>query len=78
MANNVATLDIPRAAEFRPPRRGPGGKPYIGPKMQFHAPEEHWDFVIEYMERKGYSEDQWSQACREVFAEGVTCLRGEA
>jgi hypothetical protein len=74
----ATTLDIPRAADLRQPRRGHGGKPYIGPKVQFHAPEEDYDAVIAYMERLGLKEEQWADTLRAVFSAGVQVLCGEA
>lgn len=71
----MSSLTIPRAAELRPPRRGAGGRRYIGPKVQVNIPEEQYDFVLAYMEEKGYSEEQYPDALREVFAAGVDCLR---
>lgn len=73
-------LDIPRAAELRPPRRGTGGRPYIGPKVQVNVPEAHYDFVLELMEKQGLTEEQWADTLRAVFAAGVTVLgfAGEA
>lgn len=75
--NSVTRLAIPRAADLRPPRRGAGGKPYIGPKVQFHTPEAHYDFVIELMEANGLREDQWADTLRAVFSAGVNALGGE-
>lgn len=71
-------LDIPRAAELRPNRRGVGGKPYIGPKVQMHVPGEHYDAVLDLMEQRGWGEDRYADALREVFAAGVSALRGGA
>ncbi len=73
----VATLDIPRAADLRPVRRAAGlggGKPYIGPKVQVHIPEEDYDAVIDLMQERGLREDEWSDALRAVFAAGVSAL----
>lgn len=78
----MTRLDIPRAADLRPTRRGVGGKAYIGPKVQMHVPGEHYDFVLELMEARGWGEDRYAEALREVFAAGVELagarLRGEA
>jgi hypothetical protein len=75
-------LDIPRAAELRPAvRRGIGGRPYIGPKVQVNVPEAHYDAVIDLMQAQGLREEQWADALRVVFAAGVEALglcRGEA
>jgi hypothetical protein len=73
-------MTIPRAADLRPHRRGAGGKPYIGPKVQVNIPPEHYDFVLDLMEREGMGDDRWADALRAVVAAGVTALgfRGEA
>lgn len=77
----MSVLEIPRAADLRPPvRRGIGGRPYIGPKVQVNVPEAHYDAVIALMERHGLREEQWADALRAVFAAGVAALglcRGE-
>lgn len=76
---SVATrLNIPRAAELRPPRRGNGGRPYIGPKVQVNIPEEEYDTIIDMMEANGLVEEQWAEMLRAVFSAGVECLRREA
>lgn len=69
------TITIPRAAELRPPRRGAGGRTYIGPKVQVNIPEEQYDAVVDLMEAEGV---EWADALRTVFAAGVDALRGEA
>lgn len=78
MTAALNALSIPRAAELRPPRRGSGGRPYIGPKVQFAAPEADYDFVLDLMEAQGLREDQWSDTLRAVFSAGVSALRGDA
>lgn len=74
----MIVLEIPRAAQLRPPvRRGIGGRPYIGPKVQVNIPEEHYDAVLNIMEERGLSEEDWADALRFVFAAGVAALAGE-
>lgn len=70
----MEAVSIPRAAELRTPRRGLGGKPYIGPKVQVHIPEMDYDAVIDEMEARGWSEDRYPEMLREVFAAGVAAL----
>lgn len=68
-------LLIPRASDLRPQRRpGVGGRRYIGPKIQANIPEEHYDFVLDLMEQRGWTEERWPEALREVFAAGVAAI----
>lgn len=70
-----SSITIPRAADLRTgPRRGAGGKPYIGPKVQVHIPEWVYDAVLDGMEARGLGDDDYPEMLREVFAAGVTAL----
>lgn len=53
-------------------REHPGGKPYIGPKVQAHVPPEDWE-VIDHIKREGGLSA--SDALRAVVAEGAAILR---
>lgn len=70
----ISSITIPRAADLRGPRRGPGGKPYIGPKVQVHIPEEVYDAILNGMEQRGMGDDDYPDMLREVFAAGVAAL----
>jgi hypothetical protein len=73
---SAIALAIPRAAELRPARRTvSGGRPYIGPKVQFNVPPDEYDFVLDMMEEYGWTEERYPEALREVFAAGVAALR---
>lgn len=67
-----------RAEQLRPQRRtgAPGGRPYIGPKVQFCMPEEDYNFVIEMVEERGA--ESYPEVLREVMSAGVAALRGVA
>jgi hypothetical protein len=75
----MTQLEIPRAEELRPPRRGgPGGRPYIGPKVQVNIPDEHYNFVLDTMENRGWTEAQYADMLREIIARGIQALRSDA
>ena len=72
----TTALAIPRAADLRPARRpGTAGRPYIGPKVQVNIPDEHYDFILDTMERRGWTEAQYADMLREVIAAGVEVVR---
>lgn len=70
----MQTFSIPRAAELRAPRRGLGGKPYIGPKIQVHVPDSDYDAVLDEMQARGWSDEAYPEMLREVFAAGIVAL----
>lgn len=72
------SITIPRAAELRAPRRGYGGKPYIGPKVQAHVPEDDYDGILEVMEARGWCDEQYPDMVREVISRGLASIRGGA
>lgn len=50
-------------------------KPYIGPKVQVHVPEADYDAIIDEMEARGWTEENYPDMLREVFAAGVQALK---
>lgn len=77
MSVAASRLTIPRAEalrEQRAPRRGAGGRPIIGPKVQVHIPDEQYNAILDEMEVRGWGDEDYPDMLREVVAAGVVAL----